>query len=81
MNIIGILVTTLPGYPLVVAGQIESLGGEVHAMTENGQLVVTLERESDAAVTECITQIQAVAGVLTAAMVYQHTDHDNLNEE
>jgi nitrate reductase NapD len=49
-------------------------GARVHAASENGKLVVTLETGSAAAMTAQVNEIQHVDGVLSAALVYQCAD-------
>lgn len=80
MNIVGILVNTLPAYSTPIAAQIPNLGAQVHYVSAQGQLIVTIEHPQDAVVSECITQIQSLKGVLTAAMVYHQIDDPLLTE-
>ncbi len=74
MNTVGILINTLPAFSAQIAAQLPLLSAEVHAVSAQGQIVVTLQHESDDFITECITQIQSLMGVLTAALVYHHRD-------
>jgi periplasmic nitrate reductase NapD len=66
-----------------VAEAIASLPGAlVHASSVNGKLVVTLEEGSAAAMTQAVSSIQRIDGVLSAALVYQCADSlDAMNEE
>jgi nitrate reductase NapD len=74
MNTVGILINTLPAYSVQIAAHLPSLSAEVHAISAQGQIVITLQHESDEFITECITQIQSLIGVLTAALVYHHSE-------
>lgn len=57
-------------------------GAEVHARTDNGKLVVTLEADTAQAMNERVAQIQRIAGVLSAALIYQCSDTlQAMNEE
>lgn len=76
MNIVGILVSTFPEHSARVAAQIPALGAEVHHVSPQGQIVVTLEHPLDEFITHCIDEIQALKGVLNAAMIYHQVDAD-----
>lgn len=54
-------------------------GVEVHAESDDGRLVVTVEDESRKQVAERIMKFHELEGVLSAAMIYQFSDED-LNE-
>ncbi|WJF91949.1 chaperone NapD [Paraburkholderia bonniea] len=57
-------------------------GAEVHAVSELGKLVVTLEGRSAFDVTQQIGAIHVLPGVYSAALVYQHhEDLESLNKE
>ncbi len=75
MNIVGILIGTLPEYTDYVLEHLKQLGIEVHGVNESGQIVVTLEEEHDEIITQKITQLQQIQGVLTAAMVYHQIEN------
>ena len=46
----------------------------LHAASPDGKLIVTLEASSARAITERIDAIQRLEGVLTASLVYQHSE-------
>jgi nitrate reductase NapD len=75
MNIVGILIGTLPEHTDYVLENLKQLGIEVHGVNELGQIVVTLEEELDEIITQKITQLQQIQGVLTAAMVYHQIEN------
>ncbi len=57
-------------------------GAVVHATSAKGKLVVTLEAGSSDAVTQAVSSIQHMDGVLSAALVYQCADSlAAMNEE
>jgi len=57
-------------------------GAEIHAVSDTGKLVVTLEAHSTGEMLERIAAVQGQDGVLASAMVYQHIDTlDSMNEE
>lgn len=51
-------------------------GVEVHAVTDNGRLVVTVEHDRRKTVGDRIMGFYEVPGVLSAAMIYQYSDND-----
>lgn len=51
-------------------------GVEVHAITEDGRLIVTIEDELRKVVGERIMGFYNIEGVLSASMIYQYSDND-----
>ena len=74
MNIVGILINTLPTYTNHVIEHLKKLNIEIHGVNEKSQIIITLEQETDEMLTEQLTTAQQIQGVLTAAMVYHHVD-------
>jgi nitrate reductase NapAB chaperone NapD len=74
MNIVGILINTLPNYTNKVVEALKDLEIEIHGVNEKSQIVITLEQETDEMLTEQLTQVQQIYGVLTAALVYHQVD-------
>jgi nitrate reductase NapAB chaperone NapD len=74
MNIVGILINTLPDYTNKVIEALKDLEIEIHGVNEKSQIVITLEQETDEMLTEQLTKVQQIYGVLTAAMVYHQVD-------
>ncbi|MBS4097653.1 MAG: chaperone NapD [Sulfuricella sp.] len=73
MNISGIIVHADPKKLENVRTQLESIPGvEIHAATELGKLVVTLDKADDRETTDTYEQISRLPGVLSTAMVYHH---------
>jgi len=56
-------------------------GVEVHANTEQGKLVVTVESEDNYYVADIIESFKDIDGVLTASMIYQFCDKPNTTNE
>ena len=83
LHITSLVVHVVPGRVAGVDEELQRLpGAEVHARTGQGKLVVTLEAGSAAAMSERVLQIQRMAGVLSAALVYQCSDTlQAMNEE
>ncbi|PJG59749.1 chaperone NapD [Aeromonas cavernicola] len=74
-HISSLVVLTQPTQCQQLAQQITTLAGaEVHAISEEGKLVVTLEGEGQGAIMSAIDAIQAMPGVLSAALIYHQFD-------
>ncbi|MDY0105681.1 MAG: chaperone NapD [Giesbergeria sp.] len=49
-------------------------GVEVHAATEDGKVIVTIEAENDRAAIDTYEAIGRIDGVLNVAMIFQQTE-------
>lgn len=57
-------------------------GAEIHAVSEQGKFIVTLETASEAKILDCIAHINRIDGVLSTVLVYHHCEGlDALEEE
>lgn len=75
MNITGILVSAHPGQTETLREQLTSIAGvEVHAVSPEGRMVVTVERPTDGEMTGAFDAINQLPGVLSAALVYHHDE-------
>ncbi len=75
MNICGILVHTRPENTPSVRERLETMDGvEVHAATDNGRLVVTVEADDDGTGADYLFSINGVEGVITTSLVYHYRD-------
>ena len=73
LHVAGVLARTRPEHAEAVSARIAALpGAEVHAASADGKLVVTLEAFDPATLSERLTRLPLVAGVLTAVLVYEH---------
>lgn len=73
MNIAGLIVHSHLRKIVHVKGRLEVMPGvEVHAVTENGRMVVTVEEDDDNRMADTIMQVHSVDGVLSATMIYHH---------
>ena len=78
---------------VVVYARIESLprvmhalaalpGAQVHASSDQGKIVLTLEGDRSTHVAEQLHAVQSIPDVMSTALVYQHHEHaDSLNED
>lgn len=75
MNIAGIVVRSRPETLSVVRRQLESLTGcEIHAATDDGRMVVTIENPEDRKLSEHVMQVETLPGVVSASLIYHHFD-------
>lgn len=83
LHIASLVVHATPRRRQSVAESVAALpGAVVHAASDNGKLVVTLEAPTADAVTTLVSAIQHLDGVLSAALVYQCADSlEAMNEE
>ena len=77
MPIAGVVVYARPGHIRTVEQAVSVQPGvEVHAVSEDGKLVVTIEGESRGEVADMIYKLDRLDGVMNAAMVYEHSEYD-----
>ena len=82
MNICGVLVHAKPGRADAVAARLRALAGvEVHQVTANSKLVVTVEERDDVVAGDTVLAMHREADVLSAALVYHHFEPDQEAED
>lgn len=82
MNIAGVIVHSRPEKLEGVKGALELMQGvEIHAETDDGRLVVTVEEDQDKLMAETVMNFHNVEGVLSAAMIYHHCECDDPSEQ
>jgi len=82
MNIAGVLVHAMPEQVDAVKKRlIEISGVEIHAVTDDGRLIITVEDEDGKVVGNTVINLHQCEGVISAAMVYQYGDDDEALEE
>ena len=75
MNLASLVVHTLPGDREQIAGQLLGLPGvEIHAITDDGRLVVTVDDDSSQVTADTVKAIHETRGVISAAITYQYSD-------
>jgi nitrate reductase NapD len=75
VNITGILISARPGQTERLREALAAVAGaEVHAVTPEGRMVVTVERRTDAEMTGAFDAIHRLPGLLSAALVYHHDE-------
>ncbi len=81
MNIAGVLVHARPEFETEVAASLECLTGvEIHTKTDDSRFVVTVEEQGDHQISDTLIELNHIKGVLSAAMVYQHTEDEEVTE-
>ena len=77
MNISSIIVHAKPAELSSVRGNLEQIPGvEVHAATDDGKLVVTIETDTDGETAGTFDRINTMDGVMSAAMVFHQFESD-----
>ena len=71
MNISGVLVRAYPeNLDSVTATLADYEGVEVHASNDTGRMVVTVEQEHAGQLSDVLTRMHDIPGVLSASMIY-----------
>ena len=77
MNLSSVLVNAQPGQVAQAQQALLTLSGvEVHAVTEEGRMIVTIEADSEGALADMFGVINQLPGVLSASMVYHQYESD-----
>jgi nitrate reductase NapD len=77
MNISGVLVLARPSEAGAVKRKLAAMPGvEVHAVSEQGRLVVTVEEDGVNTMADTVAEMQYVPGVLSAVMIYHHYEDE-----
>ena len=75
MNISGVLVHAHIAQAEKVREQLVGIEGvEVHAISPEGRIVVTVESETTGQMADTVLECQNVPGVLAASMIYHHDE-------
>jgi len=75
ISICGVMAHVLPEKMDEVTSRLLEIPGlEVHGKNEDGKMVITVESDNYKDTVERITTLQKTKGVLSASMIYQHTE-------
>jgi nitrate reductase NapD len=81
MNISSAIIHALPrDVALVQSGLAAIAGVEVHAISPEGKMIVTIETEDDGSNAATYQLIGQLDGVMSAAMVYHQTESEPFKE-
>ena len=82
MHISGVLIHVKPEQQKSIEQQILNFSGtEIHASTEKGKIIITIDVENDHQITDTIMDVNNLKGVLSAVMVYHYSDSELSQEE
>ena len=82
MNISSVILRALPERHPELLAQLATVPGlEVHGGNERGVLIVTLEDSDGSAAADTYVKLHDFPGVLSVALVYQHSDDELDSEE
>ncbi|MCW9024803.1 MAG: chaperone NapD [Gammaproteobacteria bacterium] len=82
MNISGVLVHAHPRQAESVREQLVKIPGvEVHAISPEGRIVVTVETGSTGEMADTVLMCQNTKGVLSASMIYHHDEDISDDDE
>jgi nitrate reductase NapD len=77
VNISSLILGVLPADADQVAAQLRLLAGVgVHAVAEDGRMIVSIETASEGATVEIFEEIRQMPGVLSASLVYHQYESD-----
>ena len=77
MNISGIVVRAHPEYvPPIIQALGDLDGVEVHGAADDGRMVVTVEAEQEAGLSERVLQMHDLPHVLSVSMIYHHFEEE-----
>ena len=75
MSICGVMAQVLPEKMHEVEPRLLAISGlEIHGVSDDGKVVITVESENYKDTGSRITDLQKIEGVLSASMIYQHTE-------
>jgi len=81
MNISSVVIRTRPELGTVIGAALGDWPGvDIHAITDDGHIVATLEDSSTASAADTYVRLHGLAGVYAVSMIYQYGD-DLDNEE
>lgn len=81
-NICGVVIHATADKKVMIESTLSQITGvEVHASTDQGKLVVTVESEDNHYVADIIDSFKDIDGVLTSSMIYQFCDKPNTTNE
>ena len=79
MHIAGVLVQTRPEHIPQVQVRLGTVAGlEVHAVSPDGRIVVTVEGDGRKSVADALYSLNAMEGVLSACLVYENSESDSI---
>ena len=83
IEVCGVLVHARPERVADVQKVLETMDGvEVHTVTDQGRLVITLENtDENSRLAEGLAEVNRIDGVLAASLVYEHSEAEQTDSE
>jgi len=82
MSISGLVLHVRPEKADAVSAEVAALHGvEVHAATEDGRLVVTVDEADDRVASETLTRFATMDGMINTSLVYNYFEQDSDEKE
>lgn len=77
MSISSLVVHTKPDKVEEIRAKFSALeGAEVHAVTEDGRLIVTVDQPVNMKATDVLTEIQNTEGVLSSSLIFNYFEEN-----
>jgi nitrate reductase NapD len=81
MNISSAIIYAKPDHDQALRAQLVAMPGvEVHAVTGDGKLVISIESDNDGSAVDTYKAIELLSGVLSVAMIFQQTESNPQQE-
>ena len=81
MDISGVIVRSYPDQIQSVSNELIKIEGvEVHGNNDDGRIVITVEQESAGQLSDMLTHMQDLPGVLSTSMIYHQFEETNLKD-
>lgn len=82
MSISGLIVQAQPHRLPDVRCELEKIASvDIHAQTEEGSLVITVDEPNDSEAADILMNLGNIEGVLSTSLVYNHFDDISSDEE
>lgn len=77
LNISSVIVHARPGAAEAVLARLATVAGlEIHAVSDEGKIIVTIESVDDATMVRAFETVSTLDDVMSASMVYHQTESD-----
>jgi len=78
VSITGLVIHAVPQETAAVQLAVEAMDGtEVHQVTDDGRMVVTVDNLDDGIAADVFESFRTIAGVLSTSLVYTHFEDDH----
>ena len=79
MHVAGVLVQARPELIPQLQTRLRAVAGlEVHTVSPDGRMVITIEGDARKSVADTLFSLNAMQGVLSACLVYEHSETDSI---